>query len=230
MYGRRKIRHRQRRPQIAEIRDERKTELLREREPDDKIAGRPMARQHDVVLGLPKCALADPDRGKRPKDFAVRKDERHRRRSNDLTDRPLDSALACWLVAFDDRRCWRPRLENGRLAGQRLASDGVDATRRMLRSDDRNVPAEIWKQARELTHSGRDDAMIRHLVSLCKELNVATVAEMVETREVADALAKAGVDYAQGWLFGQPDREPQGLAEPQIARAARRRGTVDQWG
>ena len=83
---------------------------------------------------------------------------------------------------------------------------------------------------RELTRSGRDDAMIRHMVSLCKELNVATVAEMVETREVADALRKAGVDYAQGWLFGQPAREPQGLVAPKTARAARRRGSVDQWG
>jgi EAL domain-containing protein (putative c-di-GMP-specific phosphodiesterase class I) len=83
---------------------------------------------------------------------------------------------------------------------------------------------------RELTRSGRDDAMIRHMVSLCRELNVATVAEMVETREVADALGRAGVDYAQGWLFGQPAREPQGLIEPKTPRAARRRGTVDQWG
>jgi EAL domain-containing protein (putative c-di-GMP-specific phosphodiesterase class I)/GGDEF domain-containing protein len=83
---------------------------------------------------------------------------------------------------------------------------------------------------RELTGSGRDDAMIRHLVSLCRELDVATVAEMVETDEVADALRKAGVDYAQGWLFGQPSREPQGLEAPKTRPVARRRGAVEQWG
>jgi EAL domain-containing protein (putative c-di-GMP-specific phosphodiesterase class I) len=83
---------------------------------------------------------------------------------------------------------------------------------------------------RELTRSGRDDAMIRHMVSLCRELNVATVAEMVETREVADALRRAGVDYAQGWLFGQPNREPQGMGAAPPRRAARRRGSVEQWG
>jgi EAL domain-containing protein (putative c-di-GMP-specific phosphodiesterase class I) len=83
---------------------------------------------------------------------------------------------------------------------------------------------------RELTRSGRDDAMIRHLVSLCRELNVATVAEMVETRDVADALRRAGVDYAQGWLFGQPEREPQTVVAAPQAVPARRRGAVDQWG
>jgi predicted signal transduction protein with EAL and GGDEF domain len=35
---------------------------------------------------------------------------------------------------------------------------------------------------RELTRSSRDEAMNRHMVNLCRELNLATVAEMVETR------------------------------------------------
>lgn len=83
---------------------------------------------------------------------------------------------------------------------------------------------------RELVKSGRDDAMIRHLVSLCRELKVATVAEMVETRDVADALRRAGVDYAQGWLFGQPSREPQSAILSATRPSARRLGAVEQWG
>ena len=59
---------------------------------------------------------------------------------------------------------------------------------------------------RDLAGSGRDDAMIRHLVGLCHELNVTTVAEMVETQDVAEILRRAGVDYAQGW--------PRRRAEP----------------
>ena len=82
---------------------------------------------------------------------------------------------------------------------------------------------------RELTRSGRDDAMIRHLVGLCRELKVATVAEMVETQGVEDALRQAGVDYAQGWLYGQPTAEPQAPAKTGPA-APRRRGVVEQWG
>ena len=81
---------------------------------------------------------------------------------------------------------------------------------------------------RELTAAGRDDAMIRHLVGLCHELGVATVAEMVETEAVAGVLRSAGVDYAQGWLYGQPVSDPAPAPKPVVA--ARRRGAVEQWG
>jgi EAL domain-containing protein (putative c-di-GMP-specific phosphodiesterase class I) len=83
---------------------------------------------------------------------------------------------------------------------------------------------------RESTRSGRDGAMIRHLVSLCRELKVATVAEMVETQSVEDSLRQAGVDYAQGWLYGQPDATPRMKAPAAGPTAARRRGAVEQWG
>ncbi len=92
---------------------------------------------------------------------------------------------------------------------------------------------------RELTASGRDDTMIRHLVNLCRELKVQTVAEMVETHAVEDILRRAGVDYAQGWLFGQPTAEPQSPLKPGQTPAppgkvhpvaARRAGATEQWG
>jgi EAL domain-containing protein (putative c-di-GMP-specific phosphodiesterase class I) len=90
---------------------------------------------------------------------------------------------------------------------------------------------------RELTGSGRDDALIRHLVGLCRELKVETVAEMVETQVVEDILRRAGVGYAQGWLYGQPSLEPQPpQPQPSPAQkaaspsAARRAGAKEQWG
>ena len=84
---------------------------------------------------------------------------------------------------------------------------------------------------RDLADSGRDDAMIRHLTGLRHELNVAVVAERVETEEVAEILRRAGVDYAQGRLYGAPSREPEGLEAPAAApRAAKRRGVVEPWG
>jgi len=96
------------------------------------------------------------------------------------------------------------------------------------------LPIDVVKidgaYVRELTSSGRDDAMIRHLVSLCRELDVATVAEMVETQAVEDILRRAGVDYAQGWLYGQPSDEPRSPSKHSGAPAARRRGVVEQWG
>jgi EAL domain-containing protein (putative c-di-GMP-specific phosphodiesterase class I) len=83
---------------------------------------------------------------------------------------------------------------------------------------------------RELASSGRDDAMIRHLVGLCHELKVDTVAEMVETQAVEDILRRAGVDYGQGWLYGQAAAEP--AFPPPRANIAplRRKGAVEQWG
>jgi EAL domain-containing protein (putative c-di-GMP-specific phosphodiesterase class I) len=91
---------------------------------------------------------------------------------------------------------------------------------------------------RELAAAGRDDTMVRHLVNLCHELKVETVAEMVETKQVEDILHRAGVDYAQGWLYGQPAAEPKPPAKAvtaprsrSIVRAAvRRDGAKEQWG
>ena len=110
------------------------------------------------------------------------------------------------------------------------------------------LPVDVVKidgsYVRELTSSGRDDAMIRHLVSLCRELEVSTVAEMVETQAIEDLLRRSGVDFAQGWLYGQASSEPQMSAKPMTAgarpaassavsggmAAARRRGSVESWG
>lgn len=96
------------------------------------------------------------------------------------------------------------------------------------------LPVDVVKidgaYVRELTDGGRDDAMIRHLVNLCRELRVETVAEMVETQAVEDVLRRAGVDLAQGWLYGQPTAKPQPPAKPAVRPAVRRRGAVEQWG
>ncbi len=96
-----------------------------------------------------------------------------------------------------------------------------------------NVVKIDGSYVRELTSSGRDDAMIRHLVSLCRELEVTTVAEMVETQAVEDLLRRSGVDYAQGWLYGQPTAEPEfpdKAASSSSPASSRRRGAVESWG
>lgn len=88
------------------------------------------------------------------------------------------------------------------------------------------------RYVRDLASDGRDGALVRHLVQLCKELKVRTVAEMVETPEIEDAARKAGVDFAQGWLYGRPaDRpEPAIVREVSAPIIARRAGTKEQWG
>lgn len=55
---------------------------------------------------------------------------------------------------------------------------------------------------RDLQHGGREATFVKHLVRMCGELGVKTLAEMVETRSAEDAVRRAGVDMAQGWLYG----------------------------
>jgi EAL domain-containing protein (putative c-di-GMP-specific phosphodiesterase class I) len=55
---------------------------------------------------------------------------------------------------------------------------------------------------RDLQHGGREATFVKHLVKMCGELGVRTMAEMVETRDAEDAVRRAGVDLAQGWLYG----------------------------
>lgn len=59
------------------------------------------------------------------------------------------------------------------------------------------------KYVRDALNSPRDEAMVRNLVRMCKDLGVATIAEMVETQAQLDYLIGIGVDKAQGWLFGK---------------------------
>jgi EAL domain-containing protein (putative c-di-GMP-specific phosphodiesterase class I) len=80
---------------------------------------------------------------------------------------------------------------------------------------------------RDIDTAGRADAVVRHLVELCCELEVTTVAEMVETQAAADILRDLGVDYGQGYLFGRPAPEPV-YAKP-TPRTARRVGAVETW-
>ena len=88
------------------------------------------------------------------------------------------------------------------------------------------------RYVRELADNGRDGAMVRHLVKLCRDLKIRTVAEMVETVEVEDVVRKAGVDFAQGWLFGKPTDTPQPALKPcpSVKPAARRAGASESWG
>jgi EAL domain-containing protein (putative c-di-GMP-specific phosphodiesterase class I) len=61
---------------------------------------------------------------------------------------------------------------------------------------------------RDLQHGGREATFVRHLVNMCGELKVRTLAEMVETPEAEEAVRRAGVDYAQGWLYGRATETP----------------------
>ena len=88
------------------------------------------------------------------------------------------------------------------------------------------------RYVRELADSGRDGALVRHLVKLCAELKIRTVAEMVETVEIEEVVRAAGVDFAQGWLYGHPADRPE---KPRKSAGfkpmnAKRVGERESWG
>jgi EAL domain-containing protein (putative c-di-GMP-specific phosphodiesterase class I) len=54
-------------------------------------------------------------------------------------------------------------------------------------------------------------AFLKALVSLCRELGVATIAEMVEDDADLAFVRECGVDYVQGHLFGRPAADIDGF-------------------
>ncbi|MBT7451076.1 MAG: EAL domain-containing protein, partial [Rhodospirillaceae bacterium] len=51
-------------------------------------------------------------------------------------------------------------------------------------------------------------AFLRALTTLCKTMDVETIAEMVDSKETLEFVRDCGVEYAQGFLFGKPDPDP----------------------
>jgi EAL domain-containing protein (putative c-di-GMP-specific phosphodiesterase class I) len=62
---------------------------------------------------------------------------------------------------------------------------------------------------RDLQRGAREATFVKHLVGLCGELGIRTLAEMVETAACEDAVKEAGVDMGQGWYYGAPADKPQ---------------------
>lgn len=72
----------------------------------------------------------------------------------------------------------------------------------------RDFPADIVKidgsYVRHPQLGERDTAILKGMVSLCRELKVDTVAEMIETEQRAKQMQALGVVYGQGYYFGKP--------------------------
>lgn len=62
---------------------------------------------------------------------------------------------------------------------------------------------------RDLQFAGRGSTFIKHLVHMCREMGMKTLAEMVETSTIEDEVRRAGVDLAQGWLYGLASERPE---------------------
>ena len=54
--------------------------------------------------------------------------------------------------------------------------------------------------------SEKDKKVVQAIVGLARTLGVETVAEFVENEEVLKTLIECGVDYAQGYYIGKPEK------------------------
>ena len=88
----------------------------------------------------------------------------------------------------------------------------------------RNLPINVVKVDRtfilDVSRSARDQAILRALIGLCRELQLTVVVEGIETREQRDLLHALGCRLGQGFLYCQP--MPVEQMEP-LLRARRER-------
>lgn len=62
---------------------------------------------------------------------------------------------------------------------------------------------------RGLDAGSREATIVKHLVALCRDFGVSTIAEMVETKHAAATIEAFGVKLAQGWLYGKATPKPE---------------------
>lgn len=80
-----------------------------------------------------------------------------------------------------------------------------------------------------LRPKSRDAVLLKHIVALCTDLGMTTIAEMVEARDTADMVRDLGVELGQGWYYAKPLPKPQWRTAAGLPRA-KRLGTVTGWG
>lgn len=83
------------------------------------------------------------------------------------------------------------------------------------------------RYVRDLAPGGRDAMLLKHLVALCRDLSIETVAEMVENPHVAAMVRGLGIDMGQGWHYAKPLPTPEWTPQPIYAR---RVGLQESWG
>jgi EAL domain-containing protein (putative c-di-GMP-specific phosphodiesterase class I) len=88
-----------------------------------------------------------------------------------------------------------------------------------LRALDVDVVKIDGVYVRDAFKNSKGAAFLKAMASLCTDLGIATVAEMVEDESNLAFLRQCGVDYGQGWLFGKPsfdiaDFEPKAGSAP----------------
>ena len=110
------------------------------------------------------------------------------------------------LVLHDADQVWSD-LRELRAMGIRIAIDDFGTGYSSL-SYLRQMPVDVLKIDKsfidDILHSDQQMALVEHIVSLARTLDLAVVAEGIELSEHRDALVRMGCPYGQGYLFSKP--------------------------
>jgi len=83
---------------------------------------------------------------------------------------------------------------------------------------------------KEVLTNKKDAAILKSMSRLCQELNIGTIAEMVETKEQLHVLNVLGVNYGQGWYFGKPQADIETKRKSRgISLNMKRKGFATTW-
>jgi len=94
-----------------------------------------------------------------------------------------------------------------RRAGHQVCLDDFgagSAALRYLHALDIDVVKIDGRYVRSAFEKPRNQAFLKAVVGLCHDLGVATIAEMVEDVSSVRMLRTCGVQFGQGYLFGEP--------------------------
>jgi diguanylate cyclase (GGDEF)-like protein/PAS domain S-box-containing protein len=110
------------------------------------------------------------------------------------------------LVLHDADQVWSD-LRELRAMGIRIAIDDFGTGYSSL-SYLRQMPVDVLKIDKsfidDILHSEQQMALVEHIVSLARTLDLAVVAEGIELAEHRDALVRMGCPFGQGYLFSKP--------------------------
>lgn len=81
----------------------------------------------------------------------------------------------------------------------------------------KNLPVDIIKIdgqfVKEISHNPIDREMVRAIHQVGQSMNIVSVAEFVEDQATVEELLKIGVNYAQGYFIGKPQRIEDAIAK-----------------
>ncbi|MCZ6861559.1 MAG: EAL domain-containing protein [Alphaproteobacteria bacterium] len=136
-------------------------------------------------------------------------------------------------MALRDVSATNEFIQKLRVAGHKVCLDdfGVGASAfeylRAIEIDLVKIDGSYVQSALQNRKSGH---FLRAIVSLCRDLGVATVAEMVEEEAHVRFLIDSGLDYGQGYLFGNPSAELEptsAISRPSFIQLARDGSVID---